>query len=273
MPETSGSAKLLSTALPPSGGSGGARAFPPGTDAPPARLADTPPDMGVRGADRSVRPRRRPDARERARRALNVMVALVGLLLAAPLMLLVALLIKFDSRGPVIYSQKRVGLDRRGSRGPDADGRRRRSDLGGRIFTIYKFRTMTVAADGEQRWASQEARRVTRVGRVLRATRIDELPQLVNVLMGDMNIVGPRPEQPGIFAELRAEVSGYPDRQRVLPGITGWAQVNLGYDTSVEDVKRKVELDLEYIDRRSAAEDLVIMAKTMPVMVFRKGSM
>jgi lipopolysaccharide/colanic/teichoic acid biosynthesis glycosyltransferase len=88
-----------------------------------------------------------------------------------------------------------------------------------------------------------------------------------------MNIVGPRPEQPIIFAELRDEVSGYRDRQRVLPGITGWAQVNLAYDTSVEDVRRKVELDLEYIDRRSATEDLLIMAKTMPVMVWRRGGM
>lgn len=216
--------------------------------------------------------RRGSASAERLRRALNVVVALLALVVFAPLMLLVALLIKLDSRGPVIYSQQRVGLDRRGR--ADADvGERRRSDVGGRVFTIYKFRTMTVGGDGEQRWASREARRITRVGRVLRATRIDELPQLVNVLRGDMNIVGPRPEQPGIFAELRREVSGYPERQRVLPGITGWAQVNLGYDTSVEDVKKKVELDLEYIDRRSATEDLVIMAKTMPVMVFRKGSM
>ena len=216
---------------------------------------------------------RRRGSEERFRRALNVMVALLALVVAAPLMLLVALLIKLDSRGPVIYSQQRVGLDRRNRPGPDAVDRRRRSDMGGRIFTIYKFRTMTVAPEGEQKWASQEAQRITRIGRALRATRIDELPQLVNVLKGDMNIVGPRPEQPRIFAELRQEVTGYPERQRVLPGITGWAQVNLGYDTSIDDVRRKVELDLEYIDRRSAAEDLVIMAKTMPVMVFRKGAM
>jgi lipopolysaccharide/colanic/teichoic acid biosynthesis glycosyltransferase len=96
------------------------------------------------------------------------------------------------------------------------------------------------------------------------------IPQLVNVVKGDMNIVGPRPEQPTIFQELRKELGSYQERQKVLPGITGWAQVNLGYDTSVEDVRKKVELDLEYIGRRSAAKDLAIMARTMPVMVFRR---
>jgi lipopolysaccharide/colanic/teichoic acid biosynthesis glycosyltransferase len=211
---------------------------------------------------------------ESARRALNVLVALLGIVISMPLMLVVAVLIKLDSPGPVIYKQQRVGLDRRGRRGSQAENHRRSADLGGRIFTIYKFRTMrTSPRDDGQTRASRNDRRVTRVGRLLRATRIDELPQLLNVLKGDMNIVGPRPEQPIIFAELRDEVSGYRDRQRVLPGITGWAQVNLAYDTSVEDVRRKVELDLEYIDRRSATEDLLIMAKTMPVMVWRRGGM
>jgi len=207
---------------------------------------------------------------ERLRRALNVVVAVLGLVVAAPVMLVVALLIKLDSRGPVIYTQRRVGLDRRGGR-PAPPGCRRTTDMGGRLFTMYKFRTMTTApASTEERWATKDDVRVTRVGRFLRATRLDELPQLVNVLKGDMNIVGPRPEQPTIFQELRRELGGYHERQKVLPGITGWAQVNLGYDTSVDDVKKKVELDLEYIQRRSASKDLEIMAKTMPVMVFRK---
>jgi lipopolysaccharide/colanic/teichoic acid biosynthesis glycosyltransferase len=122
----------------------------------------------------------------------------------------------------------------------------------------------------EEKWATREDVRVTRAGCFLRAARIDELPQLVNVLKGDMNIVGPRPEQPSIFQELRRELGSYQERQRVLPGITGWAQVNLGYDASIEDVKKKVELDLEYIERRSATEDLAIIANTMPVMVFRR---
>jgi len=218
-------------------------------------------------------PARRPGmvSGERVRRLLNVIVAVIGLVPAAPLMVLVALLIKLDSRGPVVFQQRRVGLDRRGERGSDLEDRRRSADLGGRLFTMYKFRTMT---DGPTpsgpRWATRDDRRVTRVGRFLRATRIDELPQLVNVLKGDMNIVGPRPEQPSIFLELRRELGGYQERQKVLPGITGWAQVNLGYDTSIEDVKKKVELDLEYIERRSATGDLTIMARTMPVMVFGK---
>ncbi len=212
------------------------------------------------------------NSHERLRRVLNVLVALIGITVTAPLMLVVALLVRLDSRGPIIYKQKRVGLDRRGGAGAPGERCRRQGDLGGRLFTIYKFRTMTVS-DGPsaERWASKNDRRVTRLGRVLRATRIDELPQLFNVLKGDMNIVGPRPEQPTIFAELRQEVNGYHHRQKVLPGITGWAQVNHGYDQSLEDVKKKVELDLEYIERRrSAASDLMIMAKTMPVMVFRR---
>ncbi len=200
---------------------------------------------------------------------MNLAVAVVGLIVAAPLMLLVAALVKLDSRGPVIYKQKRVGLDRRGGRDQRVDNRRRGSDVGGRLFTMYKFRTMTCAPQGsEECWATPDDQRITRMGRFLRATRIDELPQLFNVVRGDMNIVGPRPEQPTIFQELRRELGTYQERQKVLPGITGWAQVNLGYDTSLDDVKRKVELDLEYIDRRSATEDLAIMARTMPVMVF-----
>lgn len=226
----------------------------------------------------SARIKRGPTAEasnaESLRRLLNVMVALLALVVTAPLMVVVAILIKLDSRGPVIFTQPRVGIDRRGRGDDEDDDLRRVEDLGGRIFTIYKFRTMTCARRDEdaQCWAAEDDPRITRVGRILRATRIDELPQLVNVVKGDMNIVGPRPEQPEIFAELRREVSDYPDRQRVLPGITGWAQVNLGYDSSVEDVKRKVELDLQYIDERSAAKDLAIMAKTMPVMVLGKGS-
>jgi lipopolysaccharide/colanic/teichoic acid biosynthesis glycosyltransferase len=113
---------------------------------------------------------------------------------------------------------------------------------------------------------------VTAIGRVLRKYRLDELPQLWNVLRGDMNIVGPRPEQPSIFLNLRGVIDGYENRQRVRPGITGWAQVNHSYDQCLEDVRRKVSLDLEYIARQSFTEDLKIMALTVPVMVFRKGA-
>ncbi len=203
---------------------------------------------------------------------LNILVALVLIAVTAPLMILVAVLVRLESPGPAIYRQPRVGLDRRHRRRASGPARERRNgDLGGRIFTIYKFRTMCAeTGTTTQRWATQDDTRVTRLGRFLRAARIDELPQLFNVLKGDMNIVGPRPEQPEIFAELREEVHAYPDRQKVLPGITGWAQVNLGYDTSTDDVRKKVELDLEYIDKRSAVEDLTIMARTVPVIVGRR---
>ena len=204
------------------------------------------------------------------RRALNVVVATFALIVTAPLMLVVAALVRLDSPGPVIYRQERVGLCRRGSRDGSKDDRRRAENLGGRVFTIFKFRTMTIEQDGGERWASKDDARITRVGRVLRATRIDELPQLLNVLQGDMNMVGPRPEQPGIFRELRDEVRGYDRRQKVLPGITGLAQVNLGYDTSIEDVRRKIEMDLAYIEGRSTAQDLLIMVKTVPVILLQK---
>jgi lipopolysaccharide/colanic/teichoic acid biosynthesis glycosyltransferase len=113
---------------------------------------------------------------------------------------------------------------------------------------------------------------VTRLGRFLRNTRMDELPQFFNVLKGDMNIVGPRPEQPEIFQRLREEVDGYQHRQRVLPGITGLAQVNHHYDRSIKDVEIKVRHDLEYVRRVSTIEDLRIMARTLPVVLFRKGA-
>lgn len=213
---------------------------------------------------------RTPDYNERVRRGINIVVASIGIFLTAPIMLVVAVLIKLTSPGPVIYKQHRVGIDRRGNRGPGSENYRRSVDHGGKLFTIYKFRTMRNDPKAGQQWASKHDPRVTTVGKVLRATRIDELPQFFNVLKGDMNIVGPRPEQPQIFQELRQNVSRYQERQRVLPGITGLAQVTLGYDTSVDDVKKKVEKDLEYIERSSPVEDLLIMAKTVPVMVFRK---
>jgi len=146
-------------------------------------------------------------------------------------------------------------------------------DLGGAPFTMYKFRTMRPAGHtGKQVWAQADDERITPLGRVLRRFRLDELPQLFNVLKGDMNVVGPRPEQPDIFVYLREQIESYPRRQRVRPGITGWAQINQGYDTSVDDVRRKVGYDLEYIRRQSVLEDFRIMVRTLPVMMFRRGS-
>ena len=212
------------------------------------------------------------DREGRERRLLNVVVAAVGLVLALPLMLTLAVLIKLTSHGPVLFKQTRIGLDRRAlSRA--GGNTRRRIDLGGRVFTMYKFRTMYVSHDGaRQSWATPDDDRITPVGRVLRRFRLDELPQLVNVLKGEMNMVGPRPEQPTIFVYLRERLEGYQRRQRVRPGITGWAQINQGYDTSIEDVRRKLRYDLEYIGRQSLLEDLKIMARTIPVMAFRQGA-
>jgi lipopolysaccharide/colanic/teichoic acid biosynthesis glycosyltransferase len=209
---------------------------------------------------------------EALNRLVNVLLALVALLLMLPLILLIALAVKLTSRGPVFYLQERVGLDRRG--GPPAAGQpRRRQDLGGRPFTMYKFRTMRVDAERESGavWAQRHDPRVTPVGRLLRQYRLDELPQLVNVLRGEMNIVGPRPERPTIFAELRQQIAEYPLRQRAKPGITGLAQINHHYDRSLEDVRTKVRYDLEYIRRQSLREDLRIMLKTLPVILLRRG--
>lgn len=206
---------------------------------------------------------------DRACRVLNVLVAAVAVVLLAPVFLVIAVLVKLSSPGPVIFTQDRVGVDRR-RRSRNVPGCRRESDNGGRIFTIYKFRTMRPNSGQAQVWASENDPRITAVGRFLRATRLDELPQLFNVLKGDMNIVGPRPEQPEIFRTLCEEVPDYRHRQQVLPGITGLAQVSLGYDRSIDDVREKVSLDLKYIERRSALEDVSIMARTMPVMVFQK---
>jgi lipopolysaccharide/colanic/teichoic acid biosynthesis glycosyltransferase len=228
---------------------------------------------------RILREREAADRRLRdlSTRILNVALASTLLVLVLPLMAVIALAVKLSSSGPVIFSQERVGLDRR--RGPRRRGARRfqndrrKRDQGGRVFRIYKFRTMRASNGTEpQVWASRNDPRVTPVGRFLRAHRLDELPQLINVLKGDMNLVGPRPEQPGIFEELRGSIQQYPYRQKVRPGITGWAQVNHRYDESLEDVRRKLYYDLEYVRRQSVIKDLKIIAKTPRVMLFREGS-
>ncbi len=208
---------------------------------------------------------------EAARRGLNVAVAFLALLALAPLMLLIAVAIRLTSHGSVIYRQTRIGVDLRNPDLPSGNWRRGR-DLGGKPFTMYKFRTMYEADDPRQVWATPDDPRVTAVGRFLRKYRLDELPQLINVLRGEMNIVGPRPEQPELFADLRMRVAGYHQRQRVLPGITGWSQVNQSYDTCIEDVRNKVRYDLEYIRNASALHDLRIMGRTMPVLIGKKGA-
>jgi lipopolysaccharide/colanic/teichoic acid biosynthesis glycosyltransferase len=212
-----------------------------------------------------------PHNMEKGRRSLNVAVAAIGLVVTAPIMAAVAIAIKLSSPGPVFYKQTRIGLCRRTSNGGNF---RRQRDLGGKPFTIYKFRTMRPSNPGEdvQQWCGENDPRITSIGKFLRKTRLDELPQLLNVLRGEMNVVGPRPEQPAIFQSLRTEVRDYQHRQQVRPGITGRAQITLAYDQSVDDVRKKVEADLEYIRTQSASEDLKIMVMTVPVMLFRKGS-
>ena len=212
-------------------------------------------------------------SRDAARRALNVLIALVGLLIALVPMLVIAVLIKLTSRGPVLFTQQRVGLDRREPLNAGGN-RRRHADHGGLTFTMYKFRTMRTeapsAAPTAQVWATPDDPRITAIGRLLRKLRLDELPQLWNVLLGDMNIVGPRPEQLAIFASLREQISEYPRRQQVLPGITGWAQINQAYDSCVDDVRQKLSYDLEYIQNRSTLHDLKIMLLTPAVMLGRR---
>jgi lipopolysaccharide/colanic/teichoic acid biosynthesis glycosyltransferase len=205
-------------------------------------------------------------------RVLNVLVAAIALVILSPLMLIIAVAVKLSSPGPVFYEQPRVGLDKRGLRSRREDSRRS-EDHGGKIFTIYKFRSMAPStSDSPQVWAKEDDARITRVGRVLRQYRLDEIPQLWNVLVGDMNVVGPRPEQPEIFAGLRKEIRHLGGRQQVLPGITGLAQVTHHYDRNLDDVRRKADLDLEYIRNRSPLLDLEVMARTLPAVLLKRGA-
>jgi lipopolysaccharide/colanic/teichoic acid biosynthesis glycosyltransferase len=220
-------------------------------------------------------------------RLMNIVLASLALLLLAPLMILLAIAIKLTSRGPVFYTQPRIGLNRRGvqSNGARHDPRgqlwarflaahddHRTRDLGGNVFMIYKFRTMCENAEAQSGavWASKQDSRTTSIGAFLRQYRLDELPQMINVLKGDMNIVGPRPERPSIFARMRETIDEYPLRQRAKPGITGWAQINLFYDACIDDVKKKVRYDLEYLRNKSFVQDLKIMASTLPAVLFKR---
>ena len=224
----------------------------------------------VRYAMDDFEPRPRSEV---ASRLLNCVLSIAMLLVAAPIMLLTAALVRLTSRGPALYTQTRVGLDRRWNRSSSLR-ERRREDLGGVPFSILKFRSMHADAelDGQAVWAAENDGRVTPIGRFLRKSRIDELPQLFNVLAGDMNIVGPRPERPSILVRLREQIAEYPVRQRVKPGITGLAQVSNPYDSCLDDVRRKVAYDLLYMRRQSIGEDLWIMLRTVPVVLFRIGS-
>ena len=225
---------------------------------------------------------------QRIEQLVNVLLAAIAIIIAAPVMLVIAIAVKLTSPGPVLYRQPRIGLDRRGVRlhaRRRADQRwhlwarflaqhddQRALDLGGSVFMIYKFRTMCEDAEGKTGavWAVQNDPRSTPIGRFLRKYRLDELPQLFNVLRGEMNIVGPRPERPTIFARLSEQIDDYSLRQRAKPGITGWAQIHLLYDSCIEDVRKKVTYDLEYLRQKSVLRDLKIMLKTLPSVLFKR---
>ena len=184
------------------------------------------------------------------RRTFNMFVAIMGLCITIIPMLLIALLIRITTGGPALYVQTRVGRK-------------------GKLFKIYKFRTM-YSVNSAQVWATENDTRITPIGNFLRKTRLDELPQFVNVVLGNMNVVGPRPEQPEIAQQLRKLIKGYGKRTEVLPGITGLAQITLPPDQTVEDVQKKLELDKQYIANQSILNDFWIMMKTPIVMFGRK---
>lgn len=217
-----------------------------------------------------------------SKRAIDILGSLVGLILTSPFFALIPIIIKLDSPGPIFYRQSRVGFNRRrGNRraeGGSTLGRsgrdRRRRDLRGRPFKVIKFRTMV--ADAEKKcgpvWATKNDPRITLIGNFLRKTRLDEIPQFINVLMGQMSLVGPRPERPKFVEELSSQVENYDKRLEVKPGLTGLAQIENGYDSSVASVVRKVHYDLQYIQNWSVWQDVKIMLRTVLVVITGRGA-
>lgn len=189
-----------------------------------------------------------------ARRLADIALAVAGLVVSAPVMAITAIAIKLDSPGTVIYSQERVGQ-------------------GNRPFNIYKFRSMRNDAEKDGAvWAGEGDARVTRVGRIIRTLRIDELPQFVNILRGDMTLIGPRPERPVFVEMLEREIPFYSQRHLVKPGLTGWAQVRYRYGASVEDAREKFQYDLYYIKNQSPLLDGIILFETVRICLFGRGA-
>ncbi len=199
---------------------------------------------------------RRRDSRIKAvfREMMHRMLALVGLIVSFPIGLLTAIFIKLESRGPVFYKQERVGQN-------------------GHIFNVIKFRSMRTDAekDGTPVWAVDNDARTTRVGKVIRKIRVDEIPQFWNILKGEMNFVGPRPERPHFVKQLATEISYYEHRHLVAPGLTGWAQIKYPYGASVADAIQKLQYDLYYIKNQSLTLDIVIVFETVKTVLFGKG--
>ncbi|HEV8133732.1 MAG TPA: TIGR03013 family XrtA/PEP-CTERM system glycosyltransferase [Pyrinomonadaceae bacterium] len=188
------------------------------------------------------------------RNTVHWLVALIGFLLCVPIMIVTALLIKVDSRGPVFYKQERVGKN-------------------GRRFVLMKFRSMKVDAEKSGPvWASKSDDRTTRVGRIIRKVRIDEIPQFLNILKGEMSFVGPRPERPHFVAQLAEEIPYYEQRHLIAPGLTGWAQIKYPYGASIEDARQKLQYDLFYIKNYSLILDAIIMFETIKIILFGRGA-
>ena len=189
-----------------------------------------------------------------AKRLMDILVSGIALLLLSPILLLTALAIKLDSKGPVLYSQSRVGLM-------------------GEPYKIYKFRSMRTDAEanGIAVWAGENDPRITRVGKFVRATRLDELPQVWNILKGEMSLVGPRPERPLFVAQLAESLPYYHERHRVKPGLTGWAQINYRYGASKDDSRMKLRYDLYYAKNFSVFLDVIILMKTIRVVLWPDG--
>ena len=189
------------------------------------------------------------------KRSCDLAVGTALLVLLLPLMAMTAVAVKLDSPGPVFYRQQRVG----------------RFDT---TFTLFKFRSMTADAEanGSPRWAQKQDPRTTRVGRFMRATRIDELPQLTNVIRGEMSLVGPRPERRHFVEQLARSIPFYRQRTYVKPGLTGWAQVNFPYGASIEDAREKLAYDLYYVKNRTIMLDALILVSTIRVVLFREGA-
>ncbi len=222
-----------------------------------------------------------------AKRCLDILVSIVALAAFALLLPFLAVAIKLDSPGPIFYRQTRVGINRRhrerrrpravrgvaDRRSGDPTRDRRKVVAQGRIFEIIKLRTMYANSEPDGvRWAHKGDPRITRVGNFLRKTRLDEVPQFWNVLKGEMSVVGPRPERPPFIELLCDQVPGYLERLRFKPGITGLAQVELGYDTDIEGVQRKVDLDLGYIRGFNLWQDIKILLRTFSVVLTGKGA-
>jgi sugar transferase (PEP-CTERM system associated) len=181
-------------------------------------------------------------------------IALAGAILSFPIAIVTAVLIKLDSRGPVLYQQERVGKN-------------------GRPFRLMKFRSMRTDAEKDGPvWAKTDDQRMTRVGRIIRKIRVDEIPQFWNILRGDMNFVGPRPERPHFVAQLAEEIPYYEQRHLIAPGLTGWAQINYPYGASIEDAKQKLQYDLYYMKNQSLALDATIMFETIKTILLGKGT-